>query len=55
MWDSEVKIDELQSIHRSRINNRLKEMAEKVRDKYKNYFNDEGAITWQNHTIFNID
>lgn len=48
-WRS--KIDELQSIHRSRINNRSKEMAEKVRNKYKNYFNDEGAVTWQNNMI----
>lgn len=48
-WRSEI--DELQSIHRSRINNRSKAIAEKMRDKYKNYFNGEGAVTWQNNMI----
>ena len=48
-WRSEI--DELQSIHRSQINNRSKAIAEKMRDKYKNYFNGEGAVTWQNNMI----
>ncbi|XP_041983244.1 protein ANTAGONIST OF LIKE HETEROCHROMATIN PROTEIN 1-like [Aricia agestis] len=48
-WRSEI--NELPSIRRSRINNRSKLIAEKMRDKYKNYFNDDGAVAWQNYMI----
>lgn len=48
-WRSEI--NELPSIRRSRINNRSKAIAEKMRHKYKHYFNGEGAVTWQNNMI----
>ncbi|XP_055618931.1 uncharacterized protein LOC129764142 [Toxorhynchites rutilus septentrionalis] len=49
-WRSEI--EGLRSIQRSRMNNRSKAIAEKMRDKYKHYFNSEGAVTWQNNMIY---
>ncbi|CAH1987329.1 unnamed protein product [Acanthoscelides obtectus] len=49
-WRSEINA--LPSIARSRINNRSKIAAEKLREKY-NFFCDEGAVTWQNYMINN--
>ncbi|CAH1963574.1 unnamed protein product [Acanthoscelides obtectus] len=49
-WRSEINA--LPNIARSRINNRSKIAAEKLREKY-NFFCDEGAVTWQNYMINN--
>ena len=48
-WRSEIT--ELQSIKRTRINNRPKAISEKLRDNYKEYFIDEGAVEWQMNMI----
>lgn len=48
-WRREVNA--LPSINRSRVNNRSKAIAEKLRDKYRDYFNGEGAVSWQNDMI----
>lgn len=44
-WRSEINA--LPSIARSRTNNRSKAVAEKLREKYKNYFCNDGAVSWQ--------
>lgn len=48
-WRKEI--NELPNIKRSRINNRPRAIAEKLRDKYKGYFTGEGAVDWQTYMI----
>lgn len=44
-WSSELS--QLPSMLRTRINNRPKKIAQQVRDRYKDYFNGEWSVEWQ--------
>lgn len=48
-WRSEIS--ELPSVVRSRNNNRAKAIAEKLRQRYKDYFVGDGAVLWQRNMV----
>lgn len=44
-------MSQLPNILRTRINNRPKKIAQQVRDRYKDYFNGEWSVKWQDRMI----
>lgn len=48
-WRSELS--QLVSMSRTRINNRPKKIAQQVRDRYRDYFNGEWSVEWQDRMI----